>query len=296
MICKKPQLYKKLKMCLKCFLEENSINKDDVISINDLNTQVGKLLKQLLTMKNLQTQLLETLNEIDLQYKSKMSKAISQNKQTYEQVDSIQNNLSGCSDMEVINLSNTQISCYLQLLDQKDSLRNKDKELRELLNLLNDLKKCLTESVEKILIESKKISKILELEENFDQSPDIQYPQKEKEKLHFQIDQALFKSEMKIQETTAIQPKGLSNKNILNPEITVDLEFPQSSRSFKACYNPNSLLLDLIDKIRISLGNEQGEIIVYSNGVLCQHECSFQEYQIQNGQTLKCYISQRRIV
>ncbi|CAK67819.1 unnamed protein product (macronuclear) [Paramecium tetraurelia] len=320
-ICKIPRSNGKTKMCQKCLVNDRSIKEGDIIFINEFETEIESLKSALETIQNTQLQQLEILNEIH-QSQDRLRQVILLMRQKKHSLDNfIQRSLSSLQ-IESINLSDNEVSDFMQLFNQQELLRSINLELQKSLNPLKDLRTRLNQQCEKILQDIQSINQILNEEEsifsenqqenqhqehqNHDlnsyvslanpesyyfsnsraESPVAESFQKIIQNYQYQINESLFNTQMFVNSISSqIILKRQSGRE-LNENILINLNFDILANIFEVEVDPYLTIGELAQEFKIVLNHQKEIIFLYKNNIL-NEEKSLKQLNISNGFTLQ---------
>ncbi|CAD8152478.1 unnamed protein product [Paramecium octaurelia] len=150
----------KMKMCSKCFFDEENLQKKDVIIIDEFDTKIANLGSSLETIQHTSLQQLEILNDIN-QEKDRLGQAIVEMGQKKQSLDNFIKTSQSSFQLGSVNLSDNQVSDFMELFNQQELLRNINLELQRSLDPLRDLRTFLKQQREKILQDIQLINQIL---------------------------------------------------------------------------------------------------------------------------------------
>ncbi|CAD8152470.1 unnamed protein product [Paramecium octaurelia] len=297
----------KMKMCSKCFFDEENLQKKDVIIIDEFDTKIANLGSSLETIQHTSLQQLEILNDIN-QEKDRLGQAIVEMGQKKQSLDNFIKTSQSSFQLGSVNLSDNQVSDFMELFNQQELLRNINLELQRSLDPLRDLRTFLKQQREKILQDIQLINQILNgklsiQSENLHQQQQVNEPNSLE--LLCIFESCLFKSgnessltesyEQIIQQSSeSFQSFSLISQKQSIPQlenqqhqtITINLVFDHLLKTYEVDADPVAFIGDLAKEFKLLL-NHTKEIYFLYEGNILEEKRSFQQLNIQNGYTLQ---------
>ncbi|CAD8152480.1 unnamed protein product [Paramecium octaurelia] len=301
------------KMCTKCFFDEENLQKKDVIIIDEFDTKIANLGSSLETIQHTSLQQLEILNDIN-QEKDRLGQAIVEMGQKKQSLDNFIKTSQSSFQLGSVNLSDNQVSDFMELFNQQELLRNINLELQRSLDPLRDLRTCLKQQREKILQDIQLINQILNGKLSIQSENQLQQIQFEEPKSYFSIsvaqsmqtptpavkqseylnqnqqqqsDESFQKSKMQIIKNNIDSQQNEVNSNQV---IMIILNFPQWNDTQNIEVNQSVTVGELIQHCKTEFSLQNNIEIHYNNKVLSE-KSTFQELNIQSGQHMICQIN-----